>query len=338
MRINAFKLNSFAKSIDGGNPAGVVIGADSLTEDNMKQIAGVLKFSETAFVLEPTQNGKAGAGVGAGVGAEAEAEAEAGAGVEVEVEANANADADADADADTIQIADVRVRFFTPSDEVDLCGHATIGAYYAMVSKGLIDPGIYYQETKAGILKVEVKEDFSIMMDQTVPSFYEILSKEEIAASLNIRKIDMPDDLPIQVVSTGLKDIMVPVKNIDILNSIKPNFDKIEEISRKYGATGYHVFTLETLYHSNAHCRNFAPLYGIPEESATGTASGALACYLFKYGKINEEQAANIVFEQGYSMKKPSEIFASLKVEGKEIVEVKVGGSAMNLSEIEVEL
>jgi PhzF family phenazine biosynthesis protein len=326
MRIKAFKLNSFAKSIDGGNPAGVVIGADSLTEDQMKQIAGVLKFSETAFVMESTQNEDVGV------------EVDRCAIKIVDTDANTNDAAAAESDSATTPIADLRVRFFTPTDEVDLCGHATIGAYYAMVSNDLIDPGIYYQETKAGILKVQVKEDFSIMMDQTIPSFYEIISKEEIAASLNIKTTDIPNDLPIQVVSTGLKDIMVPVKSIDVLHGINPNFDKIEEISKKYGATGYHVFTLETLYHSNAHCRNFAPLYGIPEESATGTASGALACYLFKYGKINEEQAANIVFEQGYSMKKPSEIFAALKVDGKEIIEVKVGGSAMNLSVIDVEI
>jgi PhzF family phenazine biosynthesis protein len=303
MKVKAYKLNSFAKSIEGGNPAGVVIGADKLTEDAMKKIAGILKFSETAFVMKPTCESE-----GAG--------------------------ADVDADA----VADFKVRFFTPSDEVDLCGHATIGTYYTMASEGIIKPGIYLQETKAGILKVEVKEDFSIMMDQTIPGYFEVINREEIAASMNIKATDMPEDLPIQVVSTGLKDIMVPVKSMDILNAIEPNFSKIEEISKKHGVTGYHVFTLESLYHSNAHCRNFAPLYGIPEESATGTSSGALACYLFKYGKISNEQAENIVFEQGYSMKKPSEIFVTLKVEGKEILEVKVGGKAMNLTEIEVEI
>jgi len=100
----------------------------------------------------------------------------------------------------------------------------------------------------------------------------------------------------------------------------------------------HYVFTLESLDNSIAQCRNFAPLFGIPEESATGTSNGALGCYLFKYGKISGDQARNIVIEQGYSLKKPSEIFVSLRVKETEIVEVKVGGKALNLTTIEVEI
>lgn len=92
------------------------------------------------------------------------------------------------------------------------------------------------------------------------------------------------------------------------------------------------------MYGANANCRNFAPLYDIPEESATGTSNGALGCYLYHHRKINNEQALNIVFEQGYSMKKPSEILVSLVVKENEILEVKVGGSAMNLTLTEVEI
>ena len=63
---------------------------------------------------------------------------------------------------------------------------------------------------------------------------------------------------------------------------MKPDFEKITAVSKKYNVIGYHVFTLETKFDSTAHCRNFAPLYDIPEESATGTSYGALSCYLFK--------------------------------------------------------
>jgi PhzF family phenazine biosynthesis protein len=131
---------------------------------------------------------------------------------------------------------------------------------------------------------------------------------------------------------------MVPVKSIKILNEIKPDMEKIKKISRKYNAVGYHVFALESLHGAYASCRNFAPLYDIPEESATGTSNGALGCYLYHYGKINNEQASSIVFEQGYSMKKPSEIQVSLTVKENEILEVKVGGNAMNLALSEVEI
>lgn len=176
------------------------------------------------------------------------------------------------------------------------------------------------------------------MMNQPVPVFSEIIDKEELADSLNIKALQMPEDLPVQVVSTGLRDIMVPVKSIEVLNTINPDMEKIRKISRKYNAVGYHVFALESFHGANANCRNFAPLYDISEESATGTSNGALGCYLYHYRKINNEQALDIVFEQGYSMKKPSEILVSLTVSENEILGVKVGGNAMNLTLSEVEI
>ena len=185
---------------------------------------------------------------------------------------------------------------------------------------------------------MELKEDLSVMMDQNTPNFYEIISKKEIADSLNITTAEMLEDLPVQIVSTGLRDILVPIKNMCILNSINPDFKKVAKISSKYNTIGYHIFTLESLNGSNAHCSNLAPLYGIPEESATGSSNGALACYLFKYGKISNDHAAHIVVEQGYSMKKSSEIVIALTIQQKEILEVKVGGKAYNLFEIEVEI
>lgn len=289
MKLNVYTLNSFAKTKEGGNPAGIVINADSLSEEEMRKVAAVLGFSETAFVLQ------------------------------------SNA-------------ADFKVRFFTPNEEVDLCGHATIATFYAMSSLNLLKQGKYRQETRAGILGIEIHNDNFVMMDQSIPVFSEIIDKDEVADSLNISTSQISEDLLVQVVSTGLRDIMVPVRNIEILDAIRPEMNKVKEISQKYNTVGYHVFSLESLHSANAYCRNFAPLYGIPEESATGTSSGALGCYLYRYGKINEEQASNIIFEQGYSMKKPSEIRVSLMVKGNEILEVKVGGSAMNLSLTEIEI
>jgi PhzF family phenazine biosynthesis protein len=87
-----------------------------------------------------------------------------------------------------------------------------------------------------------------------------------------------------------------------------------------------------------AHCRNLAPLYGIPEESATGTSNGALASYLFQQGLVNALQAKKLIMEQGYSMKMPSEIVVSLTTNGNTILQVKVGGKALNLTEREIEL
>ncbi|MFP3720975.1 PhzF family phenazine biosynthesis protein [Niallia circulans] len=289
MKLKVYTAHSFAKTLEGGNPAGVVLDSDALSDENMKKIAGDVGFSETAFVMKS-------------------------------------------------ESANFKVRFFTPEEEVDLCGHATIATFYVLLNKGIIKPGVFLQETKAGILRVEVKEDSTIMMEQNIPRFYETVNKKEIADSLNINQYDLIDELPIQIVSTGLRDILVPVKNINILNSINPNFKKVSQISSKYNSVGYHVFTLETLFGSHSYCRNFAPLYGINEESATGTSNGALASYLFKYKNPEMGCDYSYLMEQGYSMKKPSEIVVELMVEGKEVIGVKVGGKVLNLSELIVEI
>ena len=289
MKVKTYILNSFGKSVDGGNPAGVVLEADNLSEKEMKKIASIIGLSETAFVMKS-------------------------------------------------KMADVKVRFFTPIEEVDICGHATIATFSLLANKGIIESGEYTQETKAGILKVNVNEDLSIMMNQNKPIYGKVLDRELIAETLNISTESFMENLPIQIVSTGLKDIIIPVKSIEILNNIKPNFDAISKVSEKYNVVGYHIFTLETIENSVAQCRNLAPLYGIDEESATGTSNGALACYLFKYGKVSSCKQINMTMEQGYSMNKPSKINVELKVKNNEVIDIKVGGSAFNLKEMEIEI
>jgi PhzF family phenazine biosynthesis protein len=234
--------------------------------------------------------------------------------------------------------ADFKVQFFTPNGEVDLCGHATIATFFLMAKLELIKVGKYTQETKAGVLNIEVKSNGAIFMNQNTPQFFQEIDKAEIASSLNIPTEMIDSDLPMQIVSTGLKDILIPISNLSDLHSIKPNFEKVSEISKKYDVVGYHLFTLETKFGSTAHCRNLAPLYDIPEESATGTSSGALSCYLWENRKIDKQQSQNLVFEQGYSMKKPSEILVNLKIDEEKIMEVKVGGIASNIQQKEIKI
>jgi PhzF family phenazine biosynthesis protein len=287
MRVKVYVLDSFTKAKSGGNPAGVVLGADGFSESDMKRIAMMAGFPETAFIQQSDK-------------------------------------------------ADFKTRFFTPNSEVDLCGHATIAAFSMLAKMGIIKEGKYMQETKAGILDIELHEDGKIFMTQNPPRFFERADRKNVVRCLNISEKQLLPELPIQIVSTGLRDILVPIKNMKTLLSIRPNFEEISKISKKYHSIGFHVFTLETKFGSTAHCRNFAPLYGIPEESATGTANGALGCYLFKHGVITKEQAGSLVFEQGYSIGRPSEILVKLDVEGNKIKQVKVGGIAGKTKETEV--
>lgn len=229
------------------------------------------------------------------------------------------------------QKADFRVRFFTPCAEVDLCGHATIAAFSLMHQRGILPEGEYSQETNAGILRIKIGRS-TVFMEQAMPRFFEKIDGDELLCCLGIEKDGLDNELPIQAVSTGLKDLLVPLKSEQVLANLKPNMGCIEDISKKYDAVGLHVFALSQDAGKTAVCRNFAPLYGIPEESATGTSNGALACYLQKYGKIGEHDK-EILFQQGIYMNKPSAIKAKLTVQDGKIAEVWVGGEAILLEE-----
>jgi len=223
--------------------------------------------------------------------------------------------------------ADYKIRFFTPTDEVNLCGHATVATFNLLRDLKLISIGSYTQETKAGILKVIVGEDH-VYMEQTQPSYYDIIEAEELIPCFENLNVHNMTRLPIQIVSTGNKDIILPMNSLSDLLHLSPNHEKIQALSEKYDVVGIHAFCFETISGCHAHTRNFAPRYGINEESATGTSNGALACYLMKYG---HDVSDEFTIEQGYSMDRPSKIRVKIKGTQKCIDEVYVGGSAIRI-------
>lgn len=171
------------------------------------------------------------------------------------------------------------------------------------------------------------------MMEQTRPKFFETLAIDEVKECFDI---DCISDIPIQIVSTGLKDILVPIMDREKLLTMKPDFDKITNISRKYDTIGIHAFTFDTVHeNSSALCRNFAPLYDVYEEAATGTSNCALACYLSKHKYIDSDK---YIFEQGYNFPDPSEIYVSLVKKDQEIDKVFVGGNGYFCNIIELDI
>ena len=220
-------------------------------------------------------------------------------------------------------VADFKVRFFTPTHEVDLCGHATIATFNLLRDKKIIEVGTYTQETKAGILKLVIKKE-EVYMEQVLPEFFEELSYSDISTCFSNSHYTN-DDVPIQIVSTGIKEIFLPVKDNETLNKLKPNFEEIIEASIRHNVIGIHAFSLAE--DCDAYGRNFAPIVGIKEESATGTSNGALGCYLHKYVKKKHKYT----LRQGYAMDLPSEIITKLESKDNEIVKVWVGGSAKEI-------
>ena len=232
--------------------------------------------------------------------------------------------------------ADIKVRYFTPVREVDLCGHATIAVFSLLRDIGVLEKGHYELETSNDILGIEITED-NVMMEMSKPRYYEFADPKEVADSLNIGVEDLVAEISPQFVSTGLKDLIIPIRTKKILDQINPDFDKISELSDRYGAEGYHLFTLDN-QELTAYTRNFAPTLGIREESATGTASGALAAYLYKYGLIHDKELDSIIFLQGEVLGRPSQINVKMEAENREINQIQVGGSIMDTRKVSLDI
>ena len=129
-------------------------------------------------------------------------------------------------------------------------------------------------------------------------------------------------------------DIMMPVKDMAALNGLAPDMKALSDLSAAYNVTGVHAFTLSEP--DGVHCRNFAPLYDIDEEAATGTSNGALTYYLYKRGIVKAEQ--DNLFIQGEAMDRPSKISSRLSLKEDGSVKIRVGGVAAILAEGEIYL
>ena len=203
--------------------------------------------------------------------------------------------------------AEFTVRYFTGCGEVDLCGHATVATFGALGQSGAVPVGtMCLNHTLAGDLKVKVGG--KVMMEMASPQV--LPAKVDVERLHSIMGVERaPENLPVMVVSTGLPDIMMPVASVDELNALRPDMDALAQLSKELGVTGVHAFAIEDDEYT-AHVRNFGPLYGIPEESATGTANAALTHYLHHNGIING--LVECRFLQGEAMGRPSVVETSL--------------------------
>lgn len=290
--------DAFTKEVFGGNPAGVVIlgeGNDFPDDETMRKTAAELRYSETAFIKflsEPDADGTYSA---------------------------------------------FNVRYFTPAAEVDLCGHATIASFSCLRDAGLVKPGTtVLNKTLAGDLDIIIGEE-SILMDVAPGECVGVIDEEETLKELyGVLGIKYEDNLPIleslkpEIISTGLPDIMLPVASKEELNKMAPDFAAVTELTRRIDVVSIHPFALGE-DDVTAYCRDFAPLYDIDEEAATGTANGSLTYYLQENEVI--PAAAKCLFVQGEAMGRPSEIRSVC--DGPSI---KVGGSAAILVEGEIYL
>ena len=220
----------------------------------------------------------------------------------------------------------VTLRYFTPAGEVDLCGHATIASFALLRRTDRIGDGVYTAHTRAAELQIRVNGE-TVWMDMAPPVLLRTLEEGEWAElyeAYGLSVDDRPDGFVPKIVSTGLADIMMPVRDHETLMRAVQDERKVTELSKRYDVTGVHMFCVGDS--CTAYCSNYAPLYDIPEECATGTSNGALTYYLWLQGLVKED--AENVFVQGEHMNRPSEIRSRLVLtDGKP--SVLIGGRAV---------
>jgi PhzF family phenazine biosynthesis protein len=318
-KMKFYIVDAFTDHLFGGNPAGVVILSENEifpSSEIMIKTAGELRYSETVFV----QRSPSGEFI---------------------------------------------LRYFTPTEEVDLCGHGTIATFISLLNEEVVsDNNTYTADTKAGNLEIRINGN-RIMMDMAPPvhistikedsslkELYEIMGLDPNIHHTNLEGEKISADqgwtLYPEIISTGLPDIIMPVSDRKTLAQISPNFQELTRLSKEYGVTGVHAFTLGEgllgdeccigscgLDEITAYCRNFAPAVGINEEAATGTANGALTYYLFRNSLLDEGTSCRFI--QGESMNRASTIVATIEAHEKGM-NISVGGSGAILANVEIYL
>ncbi|MBD5643417.1 PhzF family isomerase [Clostridium botulinum] len=232
---------------------------------------------------------------------------------------------------------DIRIRYFTPKTEVPVCGHATIAAHYVRAVENKLKTSTVLQKTGIGILPVEIisnDDDYSIIMTQGKIEFFQPFTEKEctqIVNALGLKKRDLDQRCPVQIVSTGHSKVIIGIKSRNTLNNIIPDMSKLTELSKKIGCNGYFIFTLDSeLKNVLTHGRMFAPSIGINEDPVTGNANGPLGAYLVKHGLI-EHNGFSVSFnaEQGYAINRSGIVSVTVNIINGEPKQIKIRGNAV---------
>jgi len=224
--------------------------------------------------------------------------------------------------------ADRRIRYFTPTQEVDLCGHATVASHAWLAEEGTVEDGTHSLETNVGVLDIET-DDGTVWMTQEAATVDPVdLEYERMAAALGADPATLTDvgaDLPLATASTGLAFLVVPVNFLEGVSGLAPDMGAVSALTEELGVTGVYAFTFDALdAESTLHGRMFAPAAGVDEDPVTGTASGAVGAYLREVRAFEGELPEEMVFEQGHFVDRPGRVRVCARQDP-----VRVGGRAV---------
>jgi trans-2,3-dihydro-3-hydroxyanthranilate isomerase len=301
-RARYVRVDVFAKKPFGGNPLAVFPEAENLTSEEMQLLAKEMNLSETTFVLPPSK--------GSG--------------------------------------ADFRVRIFVPDMEVRYAGHPTLGTFFVLAQEGRIrlkDPVTTVKmEVLAGVMPVEIHSSkgkvTKIVTVQNKPEFMRTFNDSSVfAEALSLKKSDFDTQrMPIQLVSTGLPWVIVPVKSRSAVEKASGNMSAFTEAIRPLpkGVVDLYVTCLDPIDSSSTtHSRGFSLVSkSIVEDPATGSASGCLGAYLVHHRLVPVKRVTQMTNEQGYEIGRPSKISIEVGTRNDGCIEsVRVGGTIISMME-----
>ena len=294
------QVDVFTAKPFGGNPLAVFPEAEGLTTEEMQRLAREMNLSETTFVLPPRAPG-----------------------------------------------ADFKVRIFTPAAELPFAGHPVVGTHWALAHLGRVELREPVSQVRfelgVGVLPADLYvtggQVERVVMTQDHPAFHAVLEDvTDLAAGVGlVPEAIVETGLPVQVVSTGVPQMMVPVRSLAEVQSLALDQLNASALNRACGACGTEcvmVFTFETARpEASVHVRMFAPLLGVPEDPATGSANGALGAYLVHHRAVPvTEPTTHIVSEQGAEINRPSTLYVEVDSAGEEVAAMRVGGQVVPIA------
>jgi trans-2,3-dihydro-3-hydroxyanthranilate isomerase len=296
-----FQVDVFTDKPFGGNPLAVFPEAQGLTTEEMQCLAREMNLSETTFVLPPQAPG-----------------------------------------------ADFKVRIFTPVAELPFAGHPVVGTHWVLAHLGQVDlrepvTRVHF-ELGVGVLPADLYVAGGrverVVMTQDRPTFQAILPDvTDLAEGLGLAPEAIAEaDLPVQVVSTGMPQMMAPVRSLAEVQSLSPgrlNVAALNQACHDVGTECVMVFTCETERpEATVHVRLFAPLLGVPEDPATGSANGALGAYLVHHRAVSVTRpTTHLLSEQGAELGRPSTLYVEVDLEDDKVTAVRVGGQVVLVAE-----
>ncbi|MBH5317662.1 PhzF family phenazine biosynthesis isomerase [Paenibacillus sp. GSMTC-2017] len=234
--------------------------------------------------------------------------------------------------------ADLKLQFFTPGHEINLCGHATIAALYCLKSRGLIVSDNITIETNIGILPITFSYDNGILikMKQGNPQFTPFGgSIEQLFQTMGLTSDAYDSEHPIVYGSTGTWTLLIPVKNLSSFSNMKPYNHLFPDVLSENPKASIHPFCLQSFDKgSQMHARHFSsPYSGTVEDPVTGTASGVMGAYYLTYIKPELHKYAFTV-EQGQEMNKDGRVYVEVNKQSDTLMEVFISGTAVYVGEI----